>query len=54
MEPVDLYFYFMVWMMFYYAFHLLILQFIYPVQAVPMINITNTYYERHLEHMGQS
>ena len=34
--------------------NLLILQFIHPVQAVPMINTTNPYYERHLEHMGQS
>lgn len=54
MELVEIYFYFMMWMIFYYAFRLLILQFVHPVQAIPMINMTNPYYDRHLEHIGQS
>lgn len=54
MELVAIYFYFMVWMVFYYAFHLLILQFIHPVEAIPMINMTNPYYDRHLHHIGES
>jgi len=54
MGVLDLYFYFMVWFAIYFALHLLILQFIHPVQAIPMINMTNPYYERHLEHIGQS
>lgn len=54
MQAIDLYFYFMVWIIFYYVFYLLILQFIHPVQAVPIINMTNPYYERHLEHIRQS
>ena len=54
MDPVDLYFYFMVWMMFYYVFHLLILQFVHPLQAIPIINDTNPYYERNLKHIDQT
>ena len=54
MKNIDLYLFFIVWMLFYYAFHLLIVKFIHPVQAIPMINMTNPYYGRHLEHVGQS
>lgn len=54
MDPIDIYFYFMVWLVCYYALQLLILQSFHPVQAIPIINMTNTYYERHLEHMSQS
>lgn len=54
MDWIDTYFYFMAWMMFYYAFYLLILQFAHPVQAIPLVNMTNPYYERHLEHIHEA
>lgn len=50
-ELVEICFYFMVY---YCPFNVLILQFVHPVQAIPMINMTNPYYERHLEHIGES
>jgi hypothetical protein len=54
MKGVELYFDFMVTMVFFYTYLSLILQSIHPVQAIPMINMTNPYYERHLEHIGES
>lgn len=54
MTNTDLYFYFMVWMIFYYTINLLIQGIITPVQGVPIINMTNNYYERHLQHMRES
>ena len=54
MNLVDIYFYFMMWMVFYYSLYLLILHFAHPVQAIPMINMSNPYYERHLEHIRET
>jgi len=54
MKGVELYFDFMVKMVFFYTYLSLILQSNHPVQAIPMINMTNPYYERHLEHIGES
>ena len=46
MTIIDWYFYFMVWMIFYYIINLLIQDILTPVQMVPIINMTNPYYNR--------
>lgn len=54
MNNIELYIYFMLWIVFYYAFNLILHIYVTPVNAIPIINITNPYYERHLKHMGES
>lgn len=54
MTIIDWYFYFMVWMIFYYIINLLIQDILTPVQGVPIINMTNPYYERNLQHIRES
>ncbi len=45
---------FFVWYVFYYISCLVFELLFKPVHAIPIINMTNPYYERHLQHIRES